>query len=709
MATGEPAQVATPNPSHDQLSWALQALRRSVHALMACESASELFGQVCEAVVDGDAYALAAVGLSGDGPSSDVRFEAAAGRKQGYIEGLVLSADADRAEGRGATGVGLRTGEPAMVRDFRSDAIGAPWRDRAARFGLRSSVTVPFKVRGAVYGALLVYSEDPDAFDTGALEVFKQLASEMGFAVELQQDRARLAATQAARLEAERDLAAMARDYKLLADHARDIILRYDREGLIVYASPSVRQLGFTPEAFIGRRVGERVHPEDFRHAEARVRAHFDEAGPGEVEVREVRVQAADGAWLWFEGTPTVVRDAEGRALEVVTQLRNVTQRREMEEELRRRSAEAEAAAVAKSEFLANMSHEIRTPLTAILGYADALRQDPSLTGQGRGQADRIAVAARSLQTLVDQILEYSDLDTGGIALEPEVFDPHALLAQACEMIREPAREKGLSLACDCAVDVPAFVEADAGRIRQVLLVLLENAVKFTEAGAVRASLSVARDDALMFSVSDTGVGVPADAAGRLFESFSQADGSLTRRFGGAGLGLALAKALVRKLGGAIDFESRPGEGARFWFSVPAPAVAAPPPATVRPGPPLRILVVDDAPMNCELVGMMLEALGCELTFARDGAEAVDKAQAAPFDLILMDMQMPVMDGPSAARAIRTSHGPNAGTPILAVSANVLPMQVQACLEAGMNDHIPKPINPHTLLDKVLHWAGATA
>jgi CheY-like chemotaxis protein len=281
--------------------------------------------------------------------------------------------------------------------------------------------------------------------------------------------------------------------------------------------------------------------------------------------------------------------------------------------------------------------------------------------------------------------------------------------------VRPRAVDKGLTLQLELSPELPAHLSADAARLRQVLLNLLANAVKFTSAG--RVSVTAGYDEGqLKVEVTDSGPGIPPDAAGRLFQRFSQVDDSNTRAHGGSGLGLAIYKGLVEMMGGEIGLHSLPHHGSTFWFRVPAAPAAAvanptPPSAAIADGPPdfegrpLCVLLVDDVAVNRELICAMLAPFDIAVTTATGGAEAVECACAQPFDLILMDLQMPGMDGMAATRAIRANSEVNRATPILAISANVLSSQVEAARQAGMNDHIAKPINPTELLTKIGEWA----
>ena len=374
----------------------------------------------------------------------------------------------------------------------------------------------------------------------------------------------------------------------------------------------------------------------------------------------------------------------------------------------------AEASARAKAQFLANMSHEIRTPLTAVIGFADLVATTGGLPDTAVTYTGRIQAAGKALLTLVNDILDVSRIEAGQMELDMRPCALHDLLGETLDLLRPAADRKDLTLALRLGDGVPRQVMADTARLRQVLLNLLSNAVKFTALGGVtlEAAYSPELGGRLRISVIDTGLGISESDQLRLFRRFSQVDGSNTRQFGGAGLGLAISKGLVELMGGEIGLESAEGSGSTFWFDIAAPVSAEA--ATTAPallaGPvdrkPMRILVVDDVAVNRELISAMLSPFDLHLTLAANGTEAVATAAREAFDLILMDVQMPGMDGLAATRAIRAAAGPNTGAAILALSANVMEQQVQACRAAGMNDHIAKPINAAELLGKIDRWSG---
>jgi PAS domain S-box-containing protein len=513
---------------------------------------------------------------------------------------------------------------------------------------------------------------------------------------------------------AETALAESEAKYRALADNVTDIILLFGPDGLIRYVSPACRSLGLEPEGQIGQPITNFIAPEQREYLPAILGVLFSGAELDSTSRRLYKLLDQSGHDVWFESNPRLMRDEAGDVREVVSVLRDVTKTLAMEEELRCKRAEAETATMAKGEFLANMSHEIRTPLTGIVGFAGLLEKMDGLPEQARTYARRIITGSQALLSVVNDVLDFSKIEARQIELDPQPFDPKAFVEETVELLRAQARAKGLALSVEASGALPAAVRADSGRARQVLLNLLGNAIKFTASGAVTVKVSYLADSGarLRIAVSDTGVGIPAERADRLFQRFSQVDGSIARRYGGTGLGLAICKSLTELMGGEIGVDSEIGRGSTFWFTIAAPTATLEAPAAADEAGdwtvgPARILVVDDTAVNRELVSALLSPFDVHLTEAASGAEAVNAALITAFDLILMDMQMPGMDGLAATRAIRATAELNRATPIVALSANVLPAQVAACHEAGMDDHIAKPIDPDELLGKIALWIHA--
>ncbi len=502
--------------------------------------------------------------------------------------------------------------------------------------------------------------------------------------------------------------------FRMLADHASDIIFWIAADGGVLYVSPSVRTLGYAPDDVIGGNMLSYIHPEDRERAFSRHAALLTGESSQSAKRPEYRLQTSDGHHLWFEASATVIRDEDGQPTSAVTSLRNVNARRRLEQDLLDAKLRAEAAAEAKAEFLANMSHEIRTPLNGIIGFSGLLNEVADLPETARTYVRRIATSGRALLAVVNDILDFSKLEAGQVELDPHAFDVRRFCEDTLAIFSGEAAAKRLELRLAIDDAVPPVLNADSARLRQVLANLISNAIKFTDQGSVGVTVNYEFEPRrLRIAVEDTGAGVAPDKLDRLFKRFSQVDGSVSRRHGGSGLGLSICKGLVDLMGGEIGVISELRVGSTFAFWIAASPVAEEPQAdddasgiiAEIESAPSRILVVDDLDVNRELVRAILEATGHSVEEAASGAEAVEIAMGAAFDLILMDLQMPGMDGFSAARAIRNLAFANRRTPIIALSANVLPEHVEACREAGMNDHIGKPVSPGELIGAVAHWS----
>jgi signal transduction histidine kinase/CheY-like chemotaxis protein/HAMP domain-containing protein len=407
-----------------------------------------------------------------------------------------------------------------------------------------------------------------------------------------------------------------------------------------------------------------------------------------------------------------------GRAMGRTLTYRDLTLHLEGLRALSQARDEALETARIKSEFLANVSHEIRTPLNAIVGSSEMLL-DTRLDAAQREHASDLGLAARTLLELVNSLLDFTKIEAGRMTVEKSLLSPGVLLDDAASLLAPRAAEKGLTLTID--VDGASSLEllGDPTRLRQVLLNLLTNAVKFTDKGEVAAGISVISSDSdsveLEFSVRDTGIGIPPEQAGSIFVPFSQLDASTTRRFGGTGLGLAISRTLVELMGGTIGFEPAHGGGTRFWFRVrlaradaSAPAAASPEEASPR-GPSerrdrLRVLVVDDNEINRRLLQRQLDRLGCPSVSVDGGAAALDALSASDFGLILLDCQMPGLDGYATAAEIRRLEGGRRRSPIAAITANTSREVRKRCEDAGMDGFIPKPTTLNDLAAAIERW-----
>jgi two-component system sensor histidine kinase/response regulator len=465
----------------------------------------------------------------------------------------------------------------------------------------------------------------------------------------------------------------------------------------------------------------ERLHPDD----RERVAREYEAAVAGKRTFdTEIRVVWPNGELHAIRAIATMVRDEHGTALRAVgtnwdiSGLRRLADELKAEKERLSETAErfitanrmAEDANRAKSDFLARMSHEIRAPMNGIIGFTTLLQDDDLTAGQHR-QLSYIAEASHALLAIINDVLDISKIEAGKLEIEHIALSPAAVLDSALAIVRGDAARKGIELRALIGPDVPEFVLGDPTRLGQILLNLLSNAIKFTERGSVSIKVKPAPDAPakLLIEVIDTGAGIAPELVHLLFENFSQLGASTTRQHGGTGLGLAIAKRLVEAMDGTIGVASQPGIGSRFWFTVRLPATSrrqAPTEVVPATSGARRILVADDNAIDQVVVAEMLRRDGHRVDLVSNGTAAVDAVANGTYELVFMDMQMPVMNGIEATVRIRALPEPGRNVPIVALTANALSDQVARCRAAGMNDHLAKPIDRAQLRKMVAKWGG---
>ena len=487
---------------------------------------------------------------------------------------------------------------------------------------------------------------------------------------------------------------------------------------------------GYQPDEFPGTFAEweKRVHSDEFTRVKTCLKRYLA-AESAEFDA-EFRFRRKDDAWMWIRGRAKIVeRDAQGAPRRVIGTHTDVTDRKCIELELLKTRDEAEAGTKAKSEFLANMSHEIRTPMTAILGYSEILSAD-LINQQQREAATIIRQNGEYLLNVINDILDLSKIEAGKLEVERVPCSPCRILSEVASLIRPRAQAKELSLQIQHDKPLPASIRSDPTRLKQILINLASNAVKFTETGEIRLEARLLDSESgapkLQVQVIDTGLGMTDEQVARMFVPFQQADSSTTRRFGGTGLGLAISKRLAQKLGGEISVESTLGKGSKFTVTVAtgpldsAELIADPTDVEIPHERAVhhlaksarldcRVLLAEDGPDNRRLISIFLEKAGAEVVLAENGLVAHDLAldawkNHAAFDVILMDMQMPIMDGYEATRRLRQAGYTGA---IIAATAHAMSTDQAKCLDAGCDDYVSKPIQRDRLISLVAEYASS--
>jgi signal transduction histidine kinase/ActR/RegA family two-component response regulator len=439
------------------------------------------------------------------------------------------------------------------------------------------------------------------------------------------------------------------------------------------------------------------IDPRDIDHVRVAWKAHVEEGAPYRPQYRIAR---SDGREVWAEGVVSYHADAEGRPQRLVGVLQNITERKKAEDALIAAKEEAESATKAKSAFLATMSHEIRTPLNGVLGMAQAMEAD-ELSPTQRERLTVVRQSGETLLAILNDVLDLSKIEAGKLELDETEFDIQDLARGAHAAFTAVAGKKGIAFGLTIDRAAGGVYRGDATRVRQVLYNLVSNAIKFTERGEVQVRVT-RRGGQLVLSVRDSGIGIAPEALKRLFAKFEQADATTTRRYGGTGLGLAICRELSELMGGSIEAESHPGEGSAFTVRLPLARIGASRPAAQTPttsvvepeGLPLKVLAAEDNDVNRLVLQTLLQQVGLSPTIVADGAQALEAWEREPWDLILMDVQMPVMDGPTACARIRQREAETGRqrTAIVALTANAMAHQVAEYRAAGMDGFVAKPI-----------------
>jgi len=626
--------------------------------------------------------------------------------------------------GQGLPGRVWESGKAVWITDVTRDANFR--RAAAARVaGLHGALACPVIARDgdgdgiAVAAVLEVFTNDTRHPDRQILEVMTSLGSQIGQVIDRRRSEDALRESEAR--------------VRLIFDTALDCVVTMDSAGIVRAWNAQAEQVfGWTAAEAVESELASLIIPPASRAAHKAGMARYHATHRSDIMNRRVEVVAIDRTGREFPVELSITpihrqttRGNDATASELGPPLlytgfiRDITDRKRAERELRQAMADAEAAAAAKSDFLATMSHEIRTPMNAVIGLSGLLL-DTVLDPAQRAMASTVRDAGESLLTIINDILDFSKVEAGQLVLELLPCGPAELVQEVVDLLTADIERRGLTLTVDLEPGVPSAVTTDAGRLRQILTNLVGNAAKFTPHGRITISVSSVVDQAtpagefdLVFRVRDTGIGIAPDVLPRLFTPFSQADSSTTRRYGGTGLGLAISDRLARLLRGTLTVESQLGAGSTFTLRVPVQrADARPAPVVafdwVSPATQVRVLVVEDSPANQMVAVAMLKRLGLRSDVVGDGAEAVAAVTRVPYDAVLMDCQMPVLDGFEATRRIRAEARPDQPRlPVIAMTANVLDGERDRCLAAGMDDYLAKPVRLTDLAQTLRRWVPA--
>ncbi|MBC7983245.1 MAG: response regulator [Candidatus Obscuribacterales bacterium] len=678
------------------------ALSATNEALMRVASAEDLYQRVCDAAVSGGKFQTATVNLP-DPKTGNIRVAAIAGVGQGAdLSKILISVDPALPEGRGLVGETYRTQAPAVCNDVMSDERLLPWRQFFQNDNVSASAAFPLIRDGTVIGVLMFLSNERHAFDAEIVKLMQHMARNIVFGLD------NLAAEEQ-RKQAEQQLQATQARLNRATTGANDGLWEYDLQTSKVWVSPRFAEmLGYDYQVFLPDKelFSELTHVDD-RHIISEAFASAIKYGvPVDVQVRALTY---GGEQRWMRVRGACIRDADNTPTTIAGSQQDVTELRNYQLALIEATKAAAAANQAKSEFLANMSHEIRTPMNGVIGMTELQLETP-LNAMQRDYANTVKESAAALLTVINDILDFSKVEAGKIELELLDIDLRDTIEDVARLLAIQAHAKGLEVIALLDPGLPDLVRGDAGRLRQVLLNLCGNAVKFTQKGEVSIGCSVAAKDdqgvLVRCEVHDTGIGIPPDRLDSLFQAFSQVDASTTRKFGGTGLGLSIVKRLVELMGGEVGVSSEEGKGSTFWFT--ARLGIALDMSNARPAAPIelknqRVIIVDDNATNRKVIMGQLGLCAMDAICASSAEEALMLMREAaekgkPFEVALLDHQMPGYDGAMLGKSINSD-------PLLKVTRLVLLTSSgqrgdgKLFAELGFAGYLLKPVTQRDLID----------
>jgi len=687
------------------------ALSDTNEAIMRVSSAEDLYQRVCEAAVHGGRLKAASLCVPHE-TSGDAKVVAAAGEGADALRDAQISIDSSTAVGRGLVGTAFRTQAPCISNDFQNDSRTVHWHEAARRAGIAAGVALPLVQNGRTMGILLLHSADKNAFEDEVVQLLMHMGRNVVFALANFK-------REAERKIAEEELHAADARLKRATRGANDGLWELDVASREMWVSEHFAEMfGYEQQEFLGAR--QKFFDILLAEDGARLREAIERSIRDGVLVDvEVRAKTRAGEARWYRVRGALERNADGVPLTVSGSQRDITQRQQYALALLEATETAAAANKAKSQFLANMSHEIRTPMNGVIGMIELLLETP-LNPMQLDYAQTVRDSAAALLTVINDILDFSKVEAGKLDLEVLDMDMRDTVEDVARLLAIQAHSKGLEVIALIDPGLPDLVRGDAGRLRQVLLNLGGNAVKFTQKGEVSIECKVAQKDdrgtLIRCEIRDTGMGIPASRVDALFTAFTQVDSSTTRRFGGTGLGLSIVKRLVELMGGEVGVSSEEGVGSTFWFTVRLGVAQEA--AKARPAPPIelrgqRIVIVDDNMTNRKVLLGQLSLCGMDAACASSADEALSLMRIAatsgrPFEVALIDHQMPGCDGATLGKTILAEPALRGARLILLTSSGQRG-DGRLFSELGFAGYLLKPVTHRDLTDCLMMVLGTQA
>ena len=687
------------------------ALSDTNEAIMRVSSPEDLYQRVCEAAVHGGRLKAASICVPRE-TAGDAKIVAVAGEGADTVRDVQISIDSSTAIGRGLVGTAFRTQAPCISNDFQNDPRTVHWHDTARQAGIAAGAALPLVQNGRTMGILLLHSADKNAFDDEVVQLLMHMGRNVVFALENFK-------RESERKVAEEQLNAADARLKRATRGANDGLWELDVASRDMWVSEHFAEMfGYDQQEFLGTRQKffDILNAEDAARLREAIERSIRDGVLVDVEVR-AKTRAGEARWYRVRGA--LERNAEGVPLTVSGSQRDITQRQQYALALLEATETAAAANKAKSQFLANMSHEIRTPMNGVIGMIELLLETP-LNPMQLDYAQTVRDSAAALLTVINDILDFSKVEAGKLDLEVLDMDMRDTVEDVARLLAIQAHAKGLEVIALIDPSLPDSVRGDAGRLRQVLLNLGGNAVKFTQKGEVSIECKVVQKDdrgvLVRCEIRDTGMGIPASRVDALFTAFTQVDSSTTRRFGGTGLGLSIVRRLVELMGGEVGVSSEEGVGSTFWFT--ARLSEAQDAAKVRPAPPAelrgqRIMIVDDNMTNRKVLMGQLSLCGMEAVCASSADEALSLMRIAatagrPFEVALLDHQMPGCDGATLGKTILAEPALRGARLILLTSSGQRG-DGRMFSELGFAAYLLKPVTHRDLTDCLMMVLGTQA